>query len=759
MADSALTQDVTIDVKGYPKGQYTPYGYLQNPYHIARHYGDVEGGNIRSSADMIGFGWVYPTERRAMIEVGLGLGLKVGDTWHTGRNDFPGAHATHVSAHLFAYGGQVGPDNQIEYDVRYFLVERDVLGCLVTLTNRGSEDFSGQVGLLLHAWAREGNPEVASTDLPAAQVTATVKDGPIHRVLVLLGPRFAGVQVPRPTSNAVPIDGNAAVDAIGADVSLKPGEKSTIVACLIRDEAGSPDALAQLAATDLLKKTLDAYRTKVADDESFYETCPIFEGDFPDHIKRGFVYDIETTRLCTMPPGGIFKDVWPTWMQAYPRAVLAEGAMDMMRLAYADPDLAKRAILSLFRDTPGDNVPCVHQGGEFNMVARDGSKCGTSPAWCIPFYSIYLVYLRTMDREWAKALYPHLVAYVEWWLEHRTDDGGWLVYKCTWEAGEDNTPRLDPDETGDHVVSGVVRPVELQAVMAQSAHLLAKIARTIGEEQDVDRWEKLEAEFIDKTRQLWDPEEGRFRDWDKRKDEFLAYEGVPDNYWGANPVRFSSLSLTPAMLGVASEEQMPDLRKEIELYHRIPMTVWPSWCYVTAEAATSAGMHEFVSKMAYEVVDKVYRENDRRDQSEYRRPYPGNAREYWPADPKEFRGSDVYAWGAHTATLLMRQIVGFRESEADGWELVLCPALPDDWMSAGKRYVVKQIPYRGRLFSLEYEVGTDAGSVTVKLTLDEPADLEVEKDGVVIAQSSGQVHEFVATRFAEHRVRVKGVNG
>ena len=34
------------------------------------------------------------------------------------------------------------------------------------------------------------------------------------------------------------------------------------------------------------------------------------------------------------------------------------------------------------------------------MVAADGSVCGTSPAWCVPFYNLERLYLQTLDREW-----------------------------------------------------------------------------------------------------------------------------------------------------------------------------------------------------------------------------------------------------------------------------------------------------------------------------------------------------------------------
>jgi hypothetical protein len=97
--------------------------------------------------------------------------------------------------------------------------------------------------------------------------------------------------------------------------------------------------------------------------------------------------------MCIFPPGGVFTDVWPAWMIQWPRAVVAEGTLDVARLAYADPQLALRAALSLFRDTTADNIPCIFQHGEPNMVAADGSVCGTSPAWCVPFYNLERLFL------------------------------------------------------------------------------------------------------------------------------------------------------------------------------------------------------------------------------------------------------------------------------------------------------------------------------------------------------------------------------
>ena len=50
----------------------------------------------------------------------------------------------------------------------------------------------------------------------------------------------------------------------------------------------------------------------------------------------------------------------------------------MWALSYADPDVAKEVFLGQFANAPTDNVPCSREDGEMNMVAADGSECGTS---------------------------------------------------------------------------------------------------------------------------------------------------------------------------------------------------------------------------------------------------------------------------------------------------------------------------------------------------------------------------------------------
>jgi hypothetical protein len=381
--------------------------------------------------------------------------------------------------------------------------------------------------------------------------------------------------------------------------------------------------------------------------------------------------------------------------------VLAEGTLDMLRLAYADPSVAQRAVLSLFRDAPQPNVPCVFVGGEYSMLAADGSRCGTSPAWCLPFLNLELLYLRTLDRQWLAQVYPSAAAYIDWWLAHRVDAEGWLVYKCTWESGEDGNPRLDPSSSGDADISGHVRPVELQATMAHAAGVLAFFAAELGLAEDVPRWRLLENDFRDRTRQLFDPDAGRYRDWLIVEGRFQ--EPCPNKpYWGIDPRRYSAQSVTPLLIGE------PLAAEEVWRHARSPWILWPSWTYALVESAAAAGLYARIGELAFETVDRVYRVTTRRELGSLARPLPGSSPECWPTDWRTYGGSDAYGWGATTANLLIRHLFGFKESrDTDGWVAELTPALPRSLLKLGKRYGIRRLNYRGLAFDLSFTVISD----------------------------------------------------
>jgi hypothetical protein len=420
-------------------------------------------------------------------------------------------------------------------------------------------------------------------------------------------------------------------------------------------------------------------------------------------------------------------------MSAWPRVVLAEGTLDMLRLAYADPVLAQRAVLSLFRDAPQPNVPCVFEGGEYNMVAADGSRCGTSPAWCLPFLNIELLYLRTLDRDWLGQLYPYTAAYLEWWLEQRVDAEGWLVYKCTWESGEDGNPRLDPTGSGDADISGRVRPVELQATMAHAAQTMALFAGELG--VSAERWLNLAEAYRERTRKLFDPDAGRYRDWLIHEQRFQ--DPCPARpYWGIDTGRYSAQSLTPLLIGEPLDAQ------EVWRHDCPPWTLWPSWTWTLVESAAAAGLYAGVGALASQTIDRVFRMTTRRQLDGQPRPLPGCSPEFWPMDWRTYSGSDAYGWGATTTNLLIRHLFGFKESrQTDGWVAELTPALPANMLEQGGRYGLRNLSYRGLHFDVWY--------------VQEPDDLYVQLDLGAEARECS-VHELTDR---PERVYVSGAPG
>ena len=84
----------------------------------------------------------------------------------------------------------------------------------------------------------------------------------------------------------------------------------------------------------------------------------------------------------------------------------------------------------------------MREDGVMNMVAADGSECGTSISWCFPFFCAESIFNRTCDREWLRQLYPRMAALLRWTLKNRVDSDGYVVGKCSWETGMDTSKRF-----------------------------------------------------------------------------------------------------------------------------------------------------------------------------------------------------------------------------------------------------------------------------------------------------------------------------
>jgi hypothetical protein len=156
--------------------------------------------------------------------------------------------------------------------------------------------------------------------------------------------------------------------------------------------------------------------------------------------------------------------------------------------------------------------------------------------------------------------------------------------------------------------------------------------------------------------------------------------------------------------------------------------------------------------MAAGIVERVYRANDRRTWEGPPHPMPGVSAEYWPLKLASFKGSAGYGWGANTAAMLLRQVVGFLESpstEACAFRLI--PGLPSFGDAGGGRsYRVANLGYRGQRYDLTYE--PDGEGIETTLELAEPAHCRVHGDSASYrSRQPSRVHRFrlVPGRVAE----------
>ena len=463
------------------------------------------------------------------------------------------------------------------------------------------------------------------------------------------------------------------------------------------------------------------------DDETFWKRAPQLSGDWPASWRRGMVYDLETVRMTIRPPAGVIPTYWDGMQTQAPRAVLAEAAMDVLFLSYANPELAAEVILGHFESAPHPNLPCMREDGSYNMVADDGQICGTAPEWGFPLWCCDQLFRRTGDLNWLGRLYPKAAAYLRWWLEHRCDAEGWIVYACSWESGQDVSSRFGPQQTGGTIIQHV-RPVDLQASMAQGAALLVRWAALLSAEHpaedwsaDIPFWQNVAEEFTLKTRLMW--QHGWFRDYDAVAGEWSSQQ--------------DAMHLAPVFCGVADQSQIEHLRPYLaqppsQSSGWAPLS-WPPIVMTLVGAADVAQMPMEAAELAYRFIDASYCSTDRRELDEHGG-LPGVTREYhaavargkWGAIDYVNAGIEGYGWGALSVHLLMRYILGLREEEVD--RLTVRPILPQALRCPGATYHVP-IPWSGYTLRISCSV-KDAQRYLLRLRCAIPA-TEAKLEGIL----------------------------
>lgn len=713
---------------------YTPHGYLDNPAHSwALH----PSGVLRSLAP-IGMGWHVPNfgsygRSQFRYSAHLMAGLRVGGRVYFTKEDFASQGITLSRGRhfrrIFEISFQIG-EMGIWSGAAFFLADEDALGCIWRLENPSKKLLEAECLLAMRfvynpATTRRWVQGLVAWDdgvtVPSPLGVAMIGVYPEEDhalALVSYVPASAYYAAPtlaelrawmgegldEPQSIQVqepPVPEGCWVRWVGLRLRLTMAAQARTFALEAVLARGKTAARAKAHALERLYPAEQLYPRLQQEDARQEKRAPRLEGDWPTHWRRGWVYDLETLRMVVRPPAGIFKRAWDGMQIQAPRLVLAEAALDALALSYAEPKLAQEILLSALESAPLPNVPCIREDGSYNMLTETGEPCGTAPEWGFPLYCCDLLYRRLGNLKWLRAVYPGAAAYIRWWLEQRRDAEGWPVYACSYESGQDSSPRFGPGDTGASSARHV-RPVDLQAALAQAAAILGTWAQALGLAEEAADWQQIAQEGTERTRAMWQAD-GWFHDYDTRAG---AWSPVSD-----------AMQLAPLVCRCCLPEQTASLAPLFRQDALLPKhgerwdaLVWPPVAFTVIEAASAAGEHEAAARLTMHVLERAYRRSDSREVGS-NGGLPGIARECWPdwgaPDDAGPGGIEGYGWGALGVALLMRHIVGLREV-APGY-LLLQPVLSSAMLRPGSVLRIGPIPLAQGRLTLEFQAESNVG--------------------------------------------------
>jgi hypothetical protein len=762
---------------GFPPVDYTPFGYLDNPWHTW----NMHQSGVFRSLPGVGFGLYFPAgpggyfdfHRNGVYVAELAVAFRIGDRMLMDPSDYtPGQiSARHHSKNLLAYSLNEGG---IEIECSFFQVNEDALAAELTLVNQGGQRQQAEV-LAMHTYQLGGSQWWGGDGIAgdfAEEVdcvwTRSFAAGTVFAVTCdqHSGARFFSHraedrrtwlgQEPKP-GNKVSYGTDPLHAGVSFAVAAEPKAEKRLTLLMARG-VNLPATLKHARAS--LADAASVKHQKLEEDKAFWSGAPRLTGDWPAHWRNGWVYDFETLRTMVRRPIGLYKHRWDAMQIQAPRNVLAETSIDMWALSYADPGTAKEVFLGQFLDAVVDNIPCMREDGVMNMVAADGSQCGTSISWCFPFFCAASIYNRTRDREWLRQLYPRMCALLRWTLKNRVDAEKYIVGKCSWETGMDTSKRFQIQQpTGGEAVE-FLRLVELQAAASQAGGILAHFASVLGDQENKPEWQRLQKEYAEKTQQLWKGD--WFRDFDTRASKLVESADRDPS------------QAAPAFCGIATEEQSKAMLSTLRaMYERMQKNRerpessadealnWSSFVLPFVESAYAAGDRSLASATVQAICERIYTGMDRRslqssDAPQARLGWPGTSCEVWGAHGAF--GGEVYGWGAVMPAHIIRNLLGFRETE-EANQFVLSPGFGPGFAVSGKRYALDRLPYAGKSVGVSYAF-SDEKQLISELRLPAEARLVnvTDADGRAMKFSrKGNLWEIAIENHGQYHVKVEGL--
>ena len=763
--------------EGFPNGDYTPFSYLDNPWHTW----NLHPSGVFRSLPGIGFGLYYPAgpggyfdfHRNGVYSAELALGFRIGGRTWIDFSDFEQGQLTakHHTKNLLIYTCKTGG---MQVECAFFQVNEDALAIEIKLINKSSENLTSDI-LALHKYQLGGSQWWGGDGISGGFAEDS---GCLWTRSFAAGTVFAVVSDERSVSQHFSDRAEDRQSWLSADAKsgktvsygTDPLHAGLLFAAVIPARSAKSMMVVMARGVNLpaalkhARVSLDqagvVKRTRLDEDSAFWSAAPRLSGDWPAHWRNGWVYDFETLRTMVRKPIGLYKHKWDAMQIQAPRNVLAETSIDMWALSYADPAGAKDVFLGQFLDAIEDNVPCMREDGVMNMVAADGSECGTSISWCFPFFCAESIFNRTRDREWLRQLYPRMSALLQWTLKNRVDSARYVVGKCSWETGMDTSKRFQIQQpTGGEVVD-FLRLVELQAAASHAGGVLAHFAVALSKHEDQAHWRRIQKDFADKTQSLW--KDDWFHDFDSRAMKLVE-----------NADRDPSQA-APAFCGIATPEQKQAMLRTLKImYERMQNNRehpessadealnWSSFVLPFVESAYAAGDRGLASATVEAICERIYRSMDRRtlaspDAPQARLGWPGTSCEIWGAHGAF--GGEVYGWGAVMPAHIIRTILGFRESGRAG-EFLLSPGFGPDLSIAGRRYGLDGLTYASLRIGVNY---TFIGGKQLKAELKLPPQAHIAS----VSRGTAETVNFTRKQSAweipmenheQYRIKVEGL--
>jgi hypothetical protein len=762
----------------FPHGEYTPFGYLDNPFHCWNLH---RSGVLRSSPG-IGYGFYFPAgpggyfdfAKNGVYEAHLRLGFLINGRLFWTSDDFqPGQlNSPYHSKNLqtFAFTEQ---DTRVQ--ATFLQVGEDTIGATVEVHGSRSVHLMAALQCQLGGaswWGRDGlvgryEHEADSAwirSFAAGKVFLLRSDYPSEAHLIVEDDPSLRSWVSAPANNDQGLSYHPQPLYAALRFKLDAAQSARrIVLTRARNFA-----LASEEAQRALGEIQHEAARKFAEDADFWGAAPRLDGDWPAHWKHGWVYDFETLRMVVRRPIGIYKHPWDAMQIQAPRTVLAESSIDAWALSYASAASAKEVVFGLFANAPFDGVPCSREDGEMNMVAADGSECGTSISWCYPFFCAASIWARSLDKQWLSDLYPYLVRFFRWTLKNRTDGEGFVIGKCSWETGMDASSRfLIHQPTGGELIE-FLRIVELQAATSQAASVLARFAEVLDDTQGQQEWKRIQQLYATKTQTLW--KQDWFYDFDTRNGQPVTAVGRDIG------------QVAPIFCGVANDEQKDKMRPALRRFFADSQAGhlansgfedwqdglhWSSLVLPYVESLWSAEELELASEVIHAIADRVYTTTDRRsltlphsEDPGSKAPklgWPGVSCEVWGAEGAY--GGEGYGWGAVLPAHIIRSLVGFRDPQRLD-ELPLSPNLPQAFMTPGRTYCVLNLQYRGKLLDLTMRI-LDAQRIRVEGRWPDSVRSVAVRDATgraVPLGGSGSVWQFDGNNHRHYFLRIAGTS-